>query len=60
MEAINFEGKKSEMAWAGLWRVRKTIRGSRKKCLQGQPGNKNLRNTRELEPAASNTINAPL
>ena len=56
------------MAWAGLWRVRRTIRGSRKKkkaekrrpCLQGQPGNKSLRNTRELKPAANSTINAPL
>lgn len=34
------------MAWAGPWRVRKTIRSSKKKYLQGQLDNTMMRNTR--------------
>lgn len=43
MRAINFETNKSEKPWAGPRRVRKTIKGRKKKCLQGQPGNINMR-----------------
>lgn len=49
----------SEKARTRPRRVTKTIRDSKKTCLQGQPGDRNLRSTRGIEPEANCIINAP-